>query len=219
MGWSHLVARAGAVRARDLGADEAERLRHLRLRRRAVHWQPLLGLASEQRIHRLVAQLAEQVPQCEVDGADGLERQALAAVVDRRAPHAVVHPLHVARVLALDEARQVVLNDVAARLARGRDADADGAVLRLHLAHARAQRVDAPRRARARVLRPHRHRVGDRHRIDAVDPVRERDVVAVGALAGVGLLGHVGDRVRADRLDAGDGRCRHRATGDGGGVS
>ena len=78
-----LVTVRGAVRARDLGACEAHFLDQIGPRGRAVDRAALLGHATEQRPHGFVAQLAQQVPDREVDGGDGLQGQALAPVVNR----------------------------------------------------------------------------------------------------------------------------------------
>jgi len=157
---------------------------------------------------RLVAQLAEQVPDRQVDGRDGLQRQSLPAVVCRRAPHLVPDALDVARVRALHEPAQVLLDEVAPRFAGRGHADASRSVVRLDLDDACAERVDAPRRARSRVLGVHRHGVGNRLGRDAVDPVLKLDIVAVGALIVI-LAGVCGER--AHLLDSWDGPSgRHR---------
>lgn len=127
------IALRRAVRARDLGARKAHRLRRLRLRRCAVDGQAVLGLASEQRVHRLVAELAQQVPERQIDGGDGLQRKALAPIVGCGAPHHVVHLLDIARVLAFHEAAQVLLNNITCRFATCGDADSGHAIFRLDL--------------------------------------------------------------------------------------
>ena len=61
--------------------------------------EPGLGLAAEHGVHRLLPELAERVPEGEVEGGERLDGQPLPPVVDGRAPALVPDQLHVARVL------------------------------------------------------------------------------------------------------------------------
>ena len=180
------MQRPAGVRAGDLGAAEAELLGDVGARRGAVHGQPLLGLAAQQRVHRLAAQVAEQVPQRQVDRRDRLQRQPLAPVVGGGAPHLVPHELEIAGVLALDEAAEVVLDDVAARLAGGGDADAARAV-------ARTARDQLRRAVGGKREREH-HRRRRRDAAPGVHPTAQRDAGgrAAAAVAGrrLGRLCH-----------------------------
>ena len=99
------------------------------------------------------AYLAEQVPQRQVHGRNGLQRQALATVVECGPEHLVPHELHVSGVLPLHEAAEVPLHQLAPRPSPNGDAHPHVAPLVLHLHHQRAQRVDAPRLAGRAVLR------------------------------------------------------------------
>lgn len=50
----------------------------------AVHGQAVLGLATEEGIHWLFADLTQKVPERQVHSADGLDWQTFAAIVDGR---------------------------------------------------------------------------------------------------------------------------------------
>ena len=155
------VSIRGAVREGDLAPKKAQLLAELRARGGAVDGQLLLGLSTQQLVHGLAQLLAQRVPDGEVHRRDGLDGQALAAVVDGATPHLVPHELRVAHVLPLHKARKVLLNDVARRRAPNGDAHANDARSELHLGDHRAQRINAPRLARSLHLRKHRARVGD----------------------------------------------------------
>ena len=61
--------------------------------------QPGLGLPAEHGVDGLLPELAEGVPEREVEGGERLDGKALPAVVDGRPPALVPDQLHVAGVL------------------------------------------------------------------------------------------------------------------------
>ena len=61
--------------------------------------EPRLGLAAQHGVHWLLPQLAERVPEGEVERGERLDGQTLPTVVDGRAPTLVPDQLHVAGVL------------------------------------------------------------------------------------------------------------------------
>eukprot|EP00760_Papus_ankaliazontas_P013468 PhM_4_TR15741/c0_g1_i1/m.91919 len=194
-----LVTIAGAVRTRDFGAHEPHLFGNVGPRRRAVEGQLGPHGATQQLVHGQLADLAPEVPQGKVDGADGLDRETLAAVVRRRAPHLVPHQLDGVGLLALDELAQMFLDKIARGIAADAHTDARRAVGGLDLDDDGAEGVDAPRLAVLLVLGVPGHRVGDGRRV-AVDPMSVHHIVAVGALvARSGLLG-----VRTYFLDTGN---------------
>ena len=75
-----LRAIGGTVRQAHLAAEEALRLVGLRPRAGAVEVERVAGLAADHGVDRLVAELAEQVPQREVDHRDGGDGDALPAI-------------------------------------------------------------------------------------------------------------------------------------------
>ena len=135
--------------------------------------------AAEQVVDRLLPHLAEEVPQREVDAADGVQDDPLAPVVQRGQVHLVPDLLDVGDQLALDEPGEVLLDDPGAELAAGGDGETDRAVVGLDLDDQRAEHVDAERLAALPVLGVPRHRGGD----VVVDPVAGVLVVVVGAAA------------------------------------
>ena len=90
---------------------------------------------------------------------------------------------------ALEEAREMLLDDAARRLAAGGHREADRAVVGLDLDDERAEHVDAEALAALAVLGVLRHRRGDM----VVDPVAGALVVIVGAAAADHRRAHVPD--------------------------
>src|SRR5437773_2706167 len=157
-----LVPLRRTVTARQLGGVKAHLLGQVGAHGGRIDGQAFLGLAAQQRVYRLTSELAQTVPDRQVHGPDGLDRQPFASVRHGGPPHLIPHQLHGARVLPFDEAAQVMLDDVARGLPADAGADPDGPVLQLHLHEHRAQCVDPPARARGPVLLIDRHRIGDR---------------------------------------------------------
>ena len=137
---------------RQLAADEAHLLGQVRPRAGGVEFQLVAHRAAEQVMDRLAAQLAEQVPQREVDAGDGVHHQPLAAVILGGEVHLVPDLLDVGRVAPFEEAGEMLLDDVGGRLAAGRHREADRAVGRLDLDHQRAEHVDAEALARLAIF-------------------------------------------------------------------
>ena len=108
-------------------------LREVRARAGGIELDLVPDGAADQRVHGLVTEPAEQVPEGEIDGRDRVQDEPLAPVEHRRAPHLVPAELELVRALALDEAGEVLLDEPRGRRAAGRDADPDRAVLRLDL--------------------------------------------------------------------------------------
>jgi hypothetical protein len=62
----------GAVGQREFGADEAQFLGQIRTRRSRVDRQAVLGLAAQQHVDGFIAQLAQRIPDGQVDGTNRL---------------------------------------------------------------------------------------------------------------------------------------------------
>ena len=191
------AAVGGAVRQRHLAAPEAHALGLRGQGPGAVEAQLRLGPAADQLVDRLLPDLADQVPQRQVDHADGGQRQPLAAVEHAGAEHLVPQQVQVARVGADQEAAEMLLDQPAGRRAAEAGGEADAALVVLDLDQDRAQHVDAPAQPRRLVGRIARHRVGDQ-RVD--DPVAALLAVIVAAVPGAF------DQMGAD---VGDARCGH----------
>ena len=101
-----------------LAADEAHLLRQVGPGAGGVEGELVANRAAEQVVDRLLPHPAEQVPEREVDGADHVEDEPLAAVEERGPAHLVPDLLDVGDQRALDEAGQVPLDDPGAGLAR-----------------------------------------------------------------------------------------------------
>ena len=174
-------ARLRPIRQWELGAVEAHRLGNVRAARCGVARHASLGLAAEQRVDRLVFDLAQQVPQRNVDGRDCVHRQALARVVDRRAKHLLPDVGDISHVLALDKHREVLLDDKARRLATSRGADTYQAIRLLDFNDDGRHSRDAPAGTRLAVPWEARHRIGNRRVMWRLthDPVRVWRVVDV----------------------------------------
>ena len=168
------------VRQGNLPTEKTHRLRRIRCRSRAVEVDRLARRPADQLADRLLACLADRVPQREVDDADRRDRQALAPVEHRGAVHLVPHPVGVAHVLPDDEASEVVLDQPAGGLAAEAGGNADGTVGELDLDDDRAEHADAPARAARLVPLVTGHRVRD-HRVD--EPVALRLTVVVPPFA------------------------------------
>ena len=106
-----------------------------------VAGDPVADLAADERIHRLVEQLADEVPERQVDGADGVGRESLGAVGASGAEHQVPALLDGEAVLALQQRREVVADDRRDRIAVVGPAETEGAVLGGDLDPDRSQRV------------------------------------------------------------------------------
>ncbi len=111
----------------------------------------LLGAPPQQLEHRLVHALAEDVPDRDVDGRDRRHAHALAAPGVRGAVHALVQVLVVPRVLAEHQRCEVFVDDGLGDLRRERHvAQADDAVVGLHLDHGPAVEPEGVHRVLAR---------------------------------------------------------------------
>ena len=103
---------------------------------------------KHRRTEELVDWLAKldtkRVPQRQVNRGNGLNHEALAAIVDRPTPHLVPHELNVANVLALHEASQVIFNDETCGNAADSHADANDARHEFYFYDDGAKRVDTP---------------------------------------------------------------------------
>ena len=106
---------------------------------RGIGGDAVPDLPAKQSVHRNAHRLPGDVPQGVVDGADGVEGQALAPVVEARAPHDVPEAFDLERVLAEEESFQVILDGVAHPVAAdanaadalvGRDLDSVGPQVR-----------------------------------------------------------------------------------------
>jgi hypothetical protein len=130
-------------------------------------------------VDRLLAQLAQQVPQRQVDARQGVHDQALAAIILGGEVHLVPDLLDLGGIAAFQEAGQMLLDDVGGGLAAGGHREADRAIGGLDLDDQRAQHVDAEALAALAIFRIARHRRGD----VVVDPVAFALVVIVGPAA------------------------------------
>lgn len=108
-----LVAVIRAVGQRHLGAPEAHRLGGRGLGPGAVEVEALLGGAADEAVDGLVAQLAEQIPDGEVDDGDDGNGETLAAVEHGRAVHLLEQQVGIAGVGADEEALEVLVDEPA----------------------------------------------------------------------------------------------------------
>jgi hypothetical protein len=137
-----LLALGRPVDERQLAPDEAHLLREVRPRPGRVELNLVAHGAADQRVHRLIAEPPQEVPEREVDGRDRVHDQPFAPVEHRRAPHLIPHLLDPLRTLTHKEAGEMALHEPARGRAPCGDADADVAGLALHLDHERAQHVE-----------------------------------------------------------------------------
>ncbi len=176
------------VMQRQLAADETELLRDVRARTGCVEHELVPDRTAEHLIHRLTTELAEQVPQGEVDAGDRIHHQALAAVVLCRKVHLVPDFFDLRRIPTFQKASEMLFDNERSGLATRRDREPDRAVRGLDLDHEGAKYIDAEATAALPVLRVAAH--GSRDVI--VDPVCSLLVVVVGAAtanyAGTNLL-------------------------------
>ncbi len=177
-----------------LAADETHLLGQVGPGAGGVEDELVADRSAQQVVDRLLPDAAQQVPEGQVDGADDIEHQPLAAVEEGGPPHLVPDQLGVGDQRALEETRQVLLDDPRAGLPRGGDAEPDRAVVGLHLDHQGAEHVDAEAAAALVVARIARHRGGD----VVVDPVVALLIVVVRSPARAdGEGADVGDAWRA----------------------
>mmetsp|Transcript_141419 Transcript_141419/g.352605 ORF Transcript_141419/g.352605 Transcript_141419/m.352605 type:complete len:300 (-) Transcript_141419:205-1104(-) len=149
----------------DLAANESKLLADVWPRSGGVHRQEGLGGPTQQHVDGLPPKLSQQIPKGKIHCGEGLDRQPLAAIVDRCAKHLVPHQLHVPRVLAFHKTGQVVLDDVAAWCTPDGDPCTARAIISLDLDNHAANGVDAPRLAVPLVCRVAGHRVRDRQEL------------------------------------------------------
>ena len=184
-----LDALGGAVVQRQLPADEAEFLCDVRPRAGGVELQLVADRAAEHVIDRLAAQLAQQVPQRQIDAGNGVHHQALATIILGREVHLVPDLLVFGRAPALEKAGEVLLDDVAGGLAASGHRKANRAVLGLDLDDQRAEHVDAEALPRLAIFGVAAHRRRD----VIVDPVPLALVMIIGAAATDGIGAHMLD--------------------------
>src|SRR5674476_203644 len=166
----------------------------LALGRAVVQWH--LAADEAELLHGLLPDLAEQVIEGEVNSTDGVEDDPLAAIEKSREVHLVPDALNIGHQCALQEARQVLLDDPGTDLAGGCDAEAHAAIGGLNLNDKGAQDVDTKAAAAVCISRVLRHRGGD----VVVDPVVPLLVVVVGAAFGC----------HGERTNLGDLRHTHQ---------
>ena len=172
---------------------------------RAVAGDPRMDPAAQKPPNRRVQHLAGDVPQGDIDAGDRVDRNTLAAVRHRRAPHDVPQPLNVERILAHQQPGQVIFHDHAsAGSARAVALDALVGV-DLHPEAPNPRPGRAEQAAHRLVLRVDRDRVRDLHA--AGRPRSRRRLVA----------GHRTRRAHGHQPYAGDlevvlhdGRCGER---------
>jgi len=107
------VALLGAVGQREFGAPEAVGLCRHGLRAGAVEVEDGAAGAADELVDGLVADLAEEVPEGEVDGGDGGDGEALASVEHGGAVHLFEEVVRVAGVGAEEEALEVLVDEPA----------------------------------------------------------------------------------------------------------
>src|SRR4029079_19097243 len=163
-----------------LSCDEAHLLGQIVPRGAGVEGELVAGRATQQVVHGLLPEPAQQVVEGEADGADDVEHQAFPAVEQRGPIHLVPDLLDVGDRGTLQETGQVALDDPCAGLAGRCDAEADGAVIGLNLYDQGAQHVQTEGATALGVLRIARNRGGD----VVVDPVVALLIVIVGPTAG-----------------------------------
>ena len=78
---------------------------------RAVGRDPRLGFPAQELVDRHVQRFADQIPQGDVDTADGVDDHAFSPVVHRRAPQDVPDPFDVERVFVQQQFGQVLFYD------------------------------------------------------------------------------------------------------------
>src|SRR6185437_4203946 len=114
--------------------------------------------ATQQLIHRLPADLPQQIPKGEIHGRNRIQNDALAAVEQRPVVHLVPHQLEVADGAPLDESREVLLHDVGTDISPGAHAKAESSVAGLDLDDQRAEHIDSEALATLAILRVLAHR-------------------------------------------------------------
>ncbi len=114
----------GAVGKRQLAAKEPELFVAGRLRAGDVARNLVLGCAAEELVDRFVTQLAAEIPEREINGADRADRQTLATVIQAAAPHLVPETFDIARVGTDQEPREMALDNETSGLTALSDADA-----------------------------------------------------------------------------------------------
>ncbi|CAI8740566.1 hypothetical protein EMIT0P218_140039 [Pseudomonas sp. IT-P218] len=168
-----------AMVQRHLAADKTHFLRQVRAGAGGVELQFIAHRAAEQLVHRLLADLAEQVPQRQVDPGNRVDHDAFAPVIQGRLVHLVPDLFDVGDFRPFEEARQVFLDDVGGRLAARGHRKTDRAVAGFDLHHQGAEHVDAEGAAALAVLRVFAHRRGN----VIVDPVAIGLIVVIRAAA------------------------------------
>ena len=83
----------------------------VRIQAAGVDRNPLLGLPAQQVVERLARSLAANIPEGDIDGADGLQHQAFASIVERAAVHALPEQFHVEGAVSQHQRFQVLLDD------------------------------------------------------------------------------------------------------------
>src|SRR5207247_11302299 len=83
-----------------------------RVQTACVHADTIARPAAQQVVDGLSQGLAHQVPQRDVHGADGLDRDALAAVVDRAPEHLPPEQFNIEWARSQDDRLQGMLDDV-----------------------------------------------------------------------------------------------------------
>ena len=112
-----LVALLGAEGQRDLGTPEAHGLGCCRLGAGAVEVDALLHGPSDEAVDGLVPQLAQQIPESEVDDGDDGDGQTLTTVEHGPAVHLLEQKVGIAGVCADEEALEMLVNQPARRRA------------------------------------------------------------------------------------------------------
>ena len=150
-----------AVRQRYLGAPEPEGLDRVGRWSGAIKADRLARLAADEIVDRLLPNLAEQVPEREVDGADRHDRQTLAAIGQRGAEQLVPDLVDVPAVFADEKPAEVIGDQPRGRRPAAAGSDAHSARLGFDLDDDRAEHIDAPAGPAVAISGISRHRVGD----------------------------------------------------------
>lgn len=144
----------GTVRKGHLGAPKAHGLGGRGLGSCAVKIEALLGGAADEAVDGLVAQLAKEIPQRQVDDGDDGDGETFATVEHGPAVHLLKEQVCVAWVGANQESLKVLVDEPAARRTAEARREAHGSVAGLDLDQKGAQDIDAPAGSGFAVLFP-----------------------------------------------------------------
>jgi hypothetical protein len=132
----------------NLGTPEAHALSGNWVWTSAIEVDAISHSTTDEAVHRLIAQLTQQIPQCKVNDRDDSRSKTLATVEDRGKVHLLEEAIRVARVSANEEALKVLVNEPTGWRTAEASGKANGAICGFKLNDEAAQNIDAERGAR-----------------------------------------------------------------------